>query len=161
MYYFTLLALHILFAGIWLVSFIADPILKKTISLNKNKAGERKFIHLYLTMANLLGMIGSIGILFTGIVLVDMTDRSYFQMTANHWLSTKQIIMVVILILIGAVVIPTAKKLRNAIGEDLESNSSISEEGYKNLWKLYKVNFAISIMVLINFLLALSHRFIG
>ena len=159
-YYFTILTLHIVFAGIWLVNFFSDPILKGFIVKNKNKNGEKKFIHLYLTMGNFFGMIGSTGILITGITMVSLNPNyGFFQMSGNHWLTSKQIIMVVILIVIGALLIPTAKKIRTALGDDLESNSPISDDGYNNLSKLFKINTVINILVIINFLFAITHRY--
>ncbi|MCL6100317.1 MAG: hypothetical protein M1391_17295 [Bacteroidetes bacterium] len=159
-YYFTILTLHIVFAGIWLVGLFSDPILRGFIVKNRNKIGEKKFIHLYLTLVNFFGMVGSIGILITGITMVSLSsDYGFFQMNGNHWLTAKQILMVAILVLIGAFLIPTAKKIRAAMGEDLESNSPISDEGYTNLNKLFKITTAINVMVAINFLFAITHRY--
>jgi hypothetical protein len=106
-------------------------------------------------------MIGAIGILVTGIALVLNSSYGFFRMTDNHWLATKQILMVVLLIIIGAVLIPTAKKLRAAIGSDLESGTQITEEGYKTLKKIFTLNLVINIIVLINFLFAITHRYFG
>ncbi len=161
MYYYTILTLHIVFAGIWLLNLASEHILRWQIITNKNKSGERKFISLYLTFANLLGMIGAAGILLTGIFLVLNSTYGFFSMADNHWLATKQILMVVLLIIIGAVIIPTAKKLRSVIGNDLEATASISEEGYNSLKKLYLTNKVINIIVFINFLFAITHRYIG
>src|SRR3989339_1279869 len=81
MYYYTILTLHIVFAGIWLINFATEPVLRWQILTNKNKSGERKFISLYLTFANLLGMIGAIGILTTGITLVLNSGYVFFRIT--------------------------------------------------------------------------------
>jgi len=161
MYFYTILTLHIVFAGIWLLNFVSEPVLRSQILTNKNKSGERKFISLYLTFANLLGIIGATGILVTGIALVLNSSYGFFRMTDNHWLATKQILMIVLLVIIGAVLIPTAKKLRAAIGTDLESGTQISEEGYKTLKKIFTLNLVINIIVLINFLFAITHRYFG
>ena len=91
MYFYTILTLHIVFAGMWLLNFVSEPVLRSQIVNNKNKSGERKFISLYLTFANFLGMIGAIGILVTGIALVLNSSYGFFRMTDNHWLATKQI----------------------------------------------------------------------
>lgn len=161
-FYPTLYTLHIIFAGIWLVNFISAPILKSFIIKNKQKTGEKKFIILYLTLANLLGMIGSIGILITGISMTVLNPGyGFFQMTANHWLTAKQIIMVILLLIIFIYVIPEAKKIRAALGSDLESSSPVSEEGYKHLEKMYKLGTIINTLVLVNFLFAITHRFFG
>jgi hypothetical protein len=65
------------------------------------------------------------------------------------------------LIILGAFLIPTAKKVRTSIGNDLEKQGGLSEEGYKNLQKLFKLNMIINLIVLINFLFAITHRFFG
>jgi len=107
-------------------------------------------------------MIGAIGILITGIIMVTQNPAyGFFSMSSNHWLATKQILMVILLIILGGFIIPTAKKVRAAIGKDLENQEMIDEAGYKNLQKLFKLNTAINIIVLINFLLAITHRFLG
>jgi uncharacterized membrane protein len=161
-YYPIIIVLHIIFAGMWLTSFFSGSLFKSAISKNKSKSGEKKFIHLYLFYSNLLGMISSTGILITGIVLVIMNpEYGFFRMTSNHWLATKQIIMITILIIIGGFIVPTAKKLRLSIDADLENSSPLSEEGYKNLYKLFKLSLAINVLVLINFFLALTHNYLG
>ena len=162
MTYLLINHLHIIFAGIWLINLAAYPILRSTVLLNKNKSGEKKFIHLYLTFANLFGMVGGLGILVTGIFMV--TDNSFygfFQFTANHWLAAKQILMVILLVILGVIIIPTSKKVRTAIGIDFEKNEPLSDDVYNNLKKLFKWNAVINYIVLINFLLAITHNFIG
>ena len=157
-FYPTLIALHIIFAGMWLSSFVSHPFLKSTIKKNKNKSGEKKFINFYLNFSSRMGMITALGILITGIIMVAMNPGyGFFQMSANHWLATKQIIMVAILVILGAYIIPTSKKLRAIIGEDLESNAPITDAGYQSLYKLFNLGTTIGILVLINFLLAVTH----
>jgi hypothetical protein len=152
--------LHIIFAGMWLINLISDSVLKGYILKNKDRSGEKKLIHLYLTFSNLFGMIGALGILITGITLVSLFHPyySFFQMNGNHWLTAKQILMIVLLIIIGVFIIPTAKKVRFSIGNDLENQVRLNDIGYINLKKLFKLNMAINIIVLINFLFAITHR---
>ena len=160
--YFFILKLHIIFAGIWLINLATDALLRRYILNNKGKIGEKKLVHLYLTFANLFGMVGALGILITGIAMVaENPAYGFFSMSSNHWLATKQILMVVLLILLGAFIIPTAKRVRAAIGKDLENGEKINEEGYKSLQKLFRLNNAINMIVLINFLLAITHGFFG
>lgn len=160
--YLLISKLHIIFAGAWLINFATDILLRRYILSNKNKIGEKKFIHLYMTFANLFGMIGAGGILITGIALVlENPAYGFFSMSANHWLATKQILMTLLLVILVAFIIPTAKKVRIAIGKDLESQSPFSEEGYKNLQKLFTLNTIINMIVIINFIFAITHRFFG
>ncbi len=157
-----IIKLHIIFAGMWLINLAVYPILRSIVVHNKNKSGEKKLIHLYLTFANLFGMIGGLGILVTGIFMVTVNPSyGFFQFTANHWLIAKQILMVILLVILGVKIIPTSKKVRAAIGTDFEKYEPLSDEVYNNLNKLFKWNTVINIIVLINFLLAITHNFIG
>ncbi len=159
-FYSLILTLHIVFAGIWLVVFIADPIFKSSINKAKGKSSEDNLISVYLKFVNMLGMIGALGILITGIVMVSMNPGyGFFQFSANHWLVSKQIVMVVILILLGWKVIPTAKKLRLSITADLNSPVEDKTQVHENLKKLYSVNFQMNLLVIINFLLAITRVF--
>ena len=159
-FYSTFLTLHIIFAGIWLVSLITDPILKIKIKKELENNSGSQMISLYLLFTNVLGIIGSMGILLTGIFLVSVSSGyGFFDMTANHWLATKQIIMVVILLLIFITVIPTAKKVRTNIENSIKENST--EDLKTNLKKLFKINATINGLVFLNFLFAITHRFLG
>lgn len=156
--YPTILTLHIVFAGIWLVNLISDSVLKDFITKNKGKVGEKKFIRLYLLFSNLFGMIGASGILLTGIIMVILHPHyEFFQMSANHWLTSKQILIVIQLFIIFIYVIPAAKNLRSLLGTDLESTEPVTESGYANLTRIFKLNIIINVIVLINFLFAITH----
>ena len=150
MVYHLFVSLHIIFAGIWLVNFIADLVLKKNIYSAGNYETSRKMIGVYLKFVNILGIIGSMGILITGIYLVATSGYGFFDFSSNHWLLTKQILLVVILILIFAFVIPTAKKVR------AEAGRYNSVEEISSLKKMFKINLTINILVTINLFLALS-----
>lgn len=158
--YLLLTWLHVTFAGIWLVVFIADPLFKNFISRSKGQKSEAQLISLYLKYVNLIGIIGAVGILVTGIWMI-LSDVGYgfFDFSANHWLVSKQIVMVVILILLGWKLIPTAKKLRLALSNDLSSPVEDKAQVHENLKKLYQVNFQINLLVLINFLMAITRVF--
>lgn len=161
-YYPTLITLHIIFAGGWIISLITDLFLKRFISKRNGLPDEKILIGLYLSFSNLLGIIGSIGILLTGVIMVIMNPGfGFFQMTANHWLTTKQILMVVLLIVIFAFVIPNAKKLRTSINNEINKQIPLGDDAYRNLRKAYRLNFIINVIVLINFLFAITHRFLG
>lgn len=159
-FYPLILTLHIIFAGIWLINVIAEPIFKKSINQAKGTSSEGNLISVYLKVFNLSGMIGVTGILITGVVMVLMNPGyEFFQFSANHWLTTKQIVMVVILILLGWKLIPTAKKLRLSITNDLNSPVEDKTEVHNNLKKLYSISLQMNILVVINFLMAITRIF--
>lgn len=144
--YNTLTALHIIFAGIWLSSFLLDLFIKRF--------NGRDAIGYYLILSNISGMIGSLGILLTGIVITIINPAyNFFQFTANHWLTTKQFIMIILLLLIFLSIIPRAKLLRQSLSS--AENKDIPEK----LNKLMKATNIMNWLVLLNMLLALSHRY--
>lgn len=152
-HYPIFVSLHIIFAGIWLIFFAADIILKRQIENSTEISVKNKFIALYLQFTNLFGIVGAVGIAITGIILVVLNPGyGFFDMSHAHWLATKQIIFVGILLLTFIKIIPTAKKLRNAI-----SNSNI-EETEKFLDSVIKTNKIINILVILNLVFALTHR---
>ncbi len=144
------ITLHIIFAGIWLSFFIIEIILRgkinKGISVNENVSN-------YVTFANVFGSIGAIGILLTGIMLVVNSGYGFFDMASNHWLASKQIILAIILLVSFAMVIPSMGNVR----EDLNNSSKTLPNS--NLKKLFKANLIINILVLLNFLFAITRHF--
>ena len=94
--YNTIVTIHILCVGVWITNGIAGPIAKKLLLSDNNSA--KKLIRFILKYSNIAGMIGSMGLLITGVLMVLMNDAyGFFEFSANHWLVTKQLIMIVIL----------------------------------------------------------------
>ena len=147
--YPTYITLHILFAGIWLSFFVTEFILRGRIN---KEVSVKENISSYLMFTNIFGISGSIGILLTGILLVLNSGYGFFDMTSNHWLAAKQIILVLILLITFSMVIPTAGEIRRELGKngDMPKN---------NLKKLFKANIIINALVLVNFLFAITYRF--
>lgn len=161
-----LLVIHILSAVIWLGFFPIEIIMRRKIiklSMRTDTQSEtgflRSLISDYLQLNSLTGKIGLIGILLTGILLTSFLPYySFFNFTANHWLATKQIIMIIILIFVGTIYMSRAKKLRLSLSMN---ESFITEEVVFLVKKFGWISLAIHILVLINFLLAITHRFIA
>ncbi|MBA4251479.1 MAG: hypothetical protein C0425_07635 [Chlorobiaceae bacterium] len=162
--YAIMLVVHVLSAVIWLGLLPTDYFFRGEIKKNKNLSGEKKLISLWLKISNISGMIGLTGVLVTGFFLTMQFGYGFFQFAdggGNHWLYTKQFLTVILILIIGILIIPTAKKLRIAIGSELESTNNLSEEVYSNFNKLKNLLTVMNILVLVNFLLALSRRFIA
>ena len=155
-YYPTLVTLHIIFAGMWLIFFAADILIKNQIRLAKEIELKSKLISLYLVFTNLFGIVGSIGIALTGIILVLLNPGyGFFDMSHAHWLATKQILFVIILLNTFLRIIPSAKKLRTAI--ESKNENDIDQQ----FASVAKINLLINVLVILNFIFAITHRFIG
>ena len=152
--YQTYITLHIVFAGMWLIFFAADIILKRQIESAKQPEIKNKFISLYLQFTNLFGIVGSVGIALTGILLVVLNPGyGFFDMSHAHWLATKQILFVIILLNTFLRIIPASKKLRGFIEQNDTDNISTQ------FGLIKKMNLLINVIVILNFVFALTHRF--
>lgn len=152
MEYSIIKTLHVLFAGIWLIALPVDLMVRKYVRQDNLTGAE-----LYLKLGNLLGIIGLTGILITGVYMsVSMEHFGFFRFATpgQHWLYTKQFLMVIMLIVTFAVLIPQAKKLRASLTGD----ASVFETQYR---KMRNFNLVIHILVFTNFLLALSRYFMN
>lgn len=160
--YSVLLVIHILSAVLWMGALPADLLLRKAISTNKGKDSEKAIISVWLKLLNISGMIGLIGILITGIVLSIVLGLGFFQFASggNHWLYTKQFLMIFIIIITGAFIIPTAKKIRIAVQNDLAAAQPLRIEAYSNIRKLSTLANVLNALIFLNFLLAITRQFI-
>lgn len=153
-FYPTYITLHIIFAGMWLIFFAADIILKKQIENSESSKVKNKLISLYLQFTNLFGIVGSVGIAITGIILVILNPGyGFFDMSHAHWLATKQILFIIILLNTFLRIIPASKKLRGFIEQNDDANIS------SQFNTIAKMNLLISIIVILNFVFAITHRF--
>ena len=154
-FYPTFLTLHIIFAGVWLIYFAVDIVLKSKINETDEITLKHKLMGLYLNFSNLFGIVGFMGIAITGIFLVSTNPGyGYFDMSHAHWLATKQIIFVIILINTFFRIIPAAKKLRSYMESDQEK---VNDQFHA----VTRINLLINVMVIINFAFAITHRFLG
>ena len=156
--YVFIRALHVLSVILWIGVIPADFFLRKLIREKKGTESEKTLLSFWLKLTNFGGMAGLTGILATGIILSITVGYGFFRFAsgANHWLYTKQFVIVLVMILTGAFVIPTAKKIRLEIEKSVAANSVLTEEVYKNISKLEKVLTTTNILIVLNLLLALS-----
>ncbi len=151
-FYNVLVTFHVLCAGVWITSGIATPLAKKL--LNSENGYNKNLILFILKYTNIVGIIGSMGLLITGITIVSLNDAyGFFKFSADHWLLTKQMLMLVILWIVFSRVIPTAKNVRNLL------NAEGNEEVLSGLAKLNSTNQIVFILVVVNILMALSKNF--
>ncbi len=144
---------HIIFAGMWLAFLFINLVFVKRIKMQEIQS--RNFLSTYLNFTIIFEMIGAIGMLFTGVYMVAVNfGYGFFVMSSNHWLATKQMIFVVVLILIFVSILPNWLKLNSLV----KSNVEIKLENI-HLRKLMRVNAIINFLVLLNFLFAITHTF--
>jgi len=160
--YPIVIVIHILSAVTWLTFLPTDYILRKNFRETKSVPVQKKLISIWLKTANLLGIAGMTGIFVTGILLVFFSTNNYsfFQFSMNHWLATKQVFMVVLIVITFVFLIPNAKILMSKIENDLQGETALNKNINQNIDKVGKILSVMNVLVLINFLLAITHRFI-
>jgi len=159
--YPIVIVLHILSAIAWLSFLPIDYILRKSIRESENITSKKELISVWLKTSNLLGIIGMTGILITGIVMVSMNDYySFFQFSMNHWLATKQVFMVVLIITTFAFLIPSVKKLSGDLSASIKEDDIVESSIDSKVDKIGKILSVINVLVLINLLLAVTHKYI-
>ncbi len=147
--------LHIVMAGIWLSYFIIENRLKVQIKNSNTKEAKILVVKQYLNVSRLFILLLSLGVTVTGILLVVFNSHyGFFNMSNNHWLATKQILFVIILVNVFVNLLPSVKKVTRLI----EQNSA-ENEYEKSLRKIFKANLLINILALLNFLFAITHKF--
>ena len=153
-YYSTYVTLHIVFAGMWLIFFAAEIILKNQIENATKIDIKNKLMSIYLQFTNLFGIVGSVGIAITGIIMVLLNPSwGFFDMSHAHWLATKQILFVIILLNTFLRIIPASKKLRGLMSQD------DNDASYTQYRSVVKSNLIINVLVILNFVFAITHRF--
>ncbi len=154
-FYPTGKTMHIIIAGTWLIFLIVEFLLKTQIKKTPDSETKEIIIRQYLKFTNLFAITGSIGILITGIYLViNNSHYGFFVMSKNHWLASKQILFIIILINMLVNVLPAIKRITL-----LMENSEKKELIDKSLRKLFNANLLINVLVLLNFLFAITHKF--
>lgn len=144
-----LILIHLLSAVIWLGFFPVEIYLIKSIRKEINKEVKKSLFQKLLALTNITGIIGSSGIILTGILLVQISSTyNFFEFKANHWLTTKQFIILIILLIIFVKIIPLSKKIKNSFNSDSDEFKRFIKWAYTE-----------KILVLINFLLAFLHKY--
>ena len=159
--YPIIIVIHILSAVAWLSFLPSDYILRKNIRESESAEVKKRLLNIWLKSSNILGIAGMTGILITGIIMVSISPYyNFFQFSVNHWLATKQVFMVILILTTFLYLIPNAKKLTTEIETDLSDETKLSESINPKIEKVGKILSVMNVLVLINFLLAITHKFI-
>lgn len=158
--YPVILAVHILSAFFWASVIPAEIVFRPILFKDPSGKGiSSSVLSAWLKVLNLTGMVGLTGVLVTGILLVVMSPYEFFSFKDNHWLATKQIVMVVLLAITGAKVIPLGVKTRKVM-EASGDFVAFRDEALANLRALARFATIAGVLVLINLLLAITHRWL-
>lgn len=161
-FYPVVLTIHILSAIFWAALIPADIILRPIIFKDPSGKGiASSTVSAWLKFLNLTGMVGMTGVLVTGIILVLNSPYGFFHFADNHWLATKQVIMVVLLALTGAKIIPLGVKTRRLLDSRQDDIITFQDEALANIRSLARFATITGVLILLNMLLAVTHRWMA
>ncbi|MBI2417626.1 MAG: hypothetical protein HYV28_06925 [Ignavibacteriales bacterium] len=156
------LVLHIVSAVVWLGMIPAEFILSKYILNSEGKNSNRELTAVWLKLLNLSGMLGLTGILISGIGMVYLHPVfGFFRFSADHWLVSKQIITLALIVLTGVYFIPLGKKTRLALGADLTNNTPLANEVFATIKKLSGLAKIMAGLLIINFIFGILHSILS
>ncbi|SRR5579883_844669 len=152
MWYTLFVILHIISVGViigLIVSMIIGTALRKKVA---GTPGEIAAMRNGAVMAERMSIIGSNGILITGIVMT-LLQYSFFPFSTFPWLAIKQTVFAIILIISFSMLMPNGKRIHKKAEEELSSPNAAhgaSDELRKMVNRQYAVAMFVAVLVLIN-----------
>ncbi len=150
--YTIFVILHILSVGViigLLVSTIIGTALRKKVM---GTPAEIAAMRNGAVMAERMSMIGSNGILITGIVMT-LLQYSFFPFGSFPWLAIKQVVFVIILAISFSMLMPNGKKIHKRADEELAGPNAArgaSDDLRKMVNRQYAIVMFVALLVLIN-----------
>lgn len=150
--------IHVVSSIAWLAGFLASMYFWLKVEGENDTVKKRNYIQAERKATSIGAHLGAIGILISGGVLASLSTGpqwGWFNLQLYPWLTIKQILFVLILVLIGFSIkrsITLKKHLRNEV--DVINSASVGIWG-----RAYKISFTVYILVVINTILALYKPF--
>ncbi len=158
MWHTFFVVLHILSVGVFIglvtSTMIGTSLRKKVIGTPAELAS----IRMGSVVAPIMSMIGSIGVLVSGIVLT-MMNYSFFPFDSIPWLALMQVIFLIIMAISGAILVPTGKKILAMASAELASPNAAkgaSAELRALVAKQYMTSHVAALLLLLNIILGAS-----
>lgn len=150
--------IHVVSSIIWLVGFLASMYFAFKVKGEIDAVKKRNFMQAERKATGIGAHLGALGILISGGAIASLPTGpqwGWFNLQLYPWLTVKQILFVLILVLIGFSIkrsVALKKHLRNEV--DVLNSASVG------IWeRAYKVSFAVYILVVVSTILALYKPF--
>lgn len=149
---------HVVSSIIWLVAFMASLYFASKVRGAEDAVNKRGFMQAERKATSMGAHLGALGILISGGAIASLPTGpqwGWFNLQLYPWLTLKQVLFVVILVLIGFSIkrsFAFKKHLRNEVDV---INSQTTEK-----WRrAYKISLTVYILVVVNTILALYKPF--
>jgi len=152
------LFLHIIAAGIWIAQIVVALVFNRLIRANADKPAGVTLMMAEVRLLGVLGSVGGPGILLTGLGLL-ATDRLGFLGIGGitpPWLMIKQIVYIILLVIVFAVIMPTARRLHTQFEATLGSSALITLEMSALHRRLVMISYLHDALVIFNIFMAVA-----
>jgi hypothetical protein len=147
------LAIHIISAGFWLSQFVAVMALERFAQTVKGKPAEVAIKMAEGNIESMLGTIGGIGILISGLVLTFQFHYGILGIGGVNtpmWLVTMQVIYIIAMGIVGALVTRPARPIMEALGKALSAGLPAPADASAALSRVQLMSRIVNVLVLIN-----------
>ena len=149
--------IHICSYIAWLVAFAGSIIYATKVRSAKGVEKKRKFMRAERLITNIGAHLGAVGILISGMAMAWLPTGpqwGWFNLRLYPWLTVKQVIFLIVLVLIGFS-IKRSRAFKEAINQDQDMTESIAPK-----WSsAYRFSLIIYMLVVINTFLGFSKPF--
>jgi hypothetical protein len=151
-----LVVAHIIFTGVWISQFAIDIAFRRVMRGSKDKPVELPLLMAQIRVVSLIGQIGGIGILVTGLGLLAISGYGFLNIggLTPNWLLFKQVIYLAAMGLVLLVFIPTERKLGPQFVAAAKGTPAVTPEIRALHIRLQMTSNLINLLVLINIMLA-------
>lgn len=152
--------LHVISSAAWMLAFISSIMYGFWVSREDDAVRRRRLMWIERLVTHLGGHLGALGILVSGIALVSVPGGpqwGWFNIALYPWLTLKQILFIVILIMV-AVTIKRSIIFRRQMRQERSNLSS----GTSDQWRsAYRISIAVYLIVAVSILLGLYKPGLG
>lgn len=149
------LIIHVISAVAWLSQFIVGVALQRMAARTKGTAGESWTRLAHGNASSLLGQIGGVGILISGLALLGISQYAILGIGGftPTWLFIKQVIYIVAMAITGAMIIRPTPIIMPQLLQAASRGEAPSAETTAQLERVFTISHVVNLLVLINIIL--------
>jgi len=150
------LILHIIAAGCWFSILFANIAMMGNLGRSQGTIGELYLMRSIISIGSVMGNIGGIGILISGLGLIVIQQQGIFPFGVVNWRALKQTIFVILLAMTFGLMLPRVKTLRRLIAEELAGPDAAkgATNGLRSqLGGIRTIGMMMNLLVLLNIIL--------
>jgi putative copper export protein len=155
------LIVHIISAGIWVSGFAVDIAFNRLLKNNAGKPVELPLQMARLRVHSVMGSLGGIGILLTGLILTVSLNYGVFNIggMTPTWLLIKQFIFLIALLIVFVVVTPAQRRLVPLIAAAAQGTPKMTSEIEAGIERMNQLGLVINALVVVNIILGVWKPF--